>query len=144
MTLDEEGAYAQADEIQKKIDAGELTGPLAGVPVAIKDNMCIEGQLTTCSSKILSGFQPTYTAQAVENLKNAGAVILGKTNMDEFAMGSTTETSYYGQRKTLIIQHMFREVLLVDPVRQWLRANVIMHLVLILVDRSVSQVLFVE
>lgn len=74
VTLDEEGAYAQADEIQKKIDAGELTGPLAGVPVAIKDNMCIEGQLTTCSSKILSGFKPTYTAQAVENLKNAGAV----------------------------------------------------------------------
>ena len=99
VTLDEEGAYAQADEIQKKIDAGELTGPLAGVPVAIKDNMCIEGQLTTCSSKILSGFQPTYTAQAVENLKNAGAVILGKTNMDEFAMGSTTETSYYGPTK---------------------------------------------
>ena len=99
VTLDEEGAYAQADEIQKKIDAGELTGPLAGVPVAIKDNMCIEGQLTTCSSKILSGFKPTYTAQAVENLKNAGAVILGKTNMDEFAMGSTTETSYYGPTK---------------------------------------------
>ena len=99
VTLDEEGAYAQADEIQKKIDAGELTGPLAGVPVAIKDNMCIEGQLTTCSSKILSGFKPTYTAQAVENLKNAGAVILGKTNMDEFAMGSTTETSYYGVTK---------------------------------------------
>ena len=99
VTLDEEGAYAQADEIQKKIDAGELTGPLAGVPVAIKDNMCIEGQLTTCSSKILSGFQPTYTAQAVENLKNAGAVILGKTNMDEFAMGSTTETSAYGVTK---------------------------------------------
>ena len=99
VTLDEEGAYAQADEIQKKIDAGELTGPLAGVPVAIKDNMCIEGQLTTCSSKILSGFKPTYTAQAVENLKNAGAVILGKTNMDEFAMGSTTETSAYGETK---------------------------------------------
>ena len=144
VTLDEEGAYAQADEIQKKIDAGELTGPLAGVPVAIKDNMCIEGQLTTCSSKILSGFKPTYTAQAVENLKNAGAVILGKTNMDEFAMGSTTETSYMDQRKTLIIQLMFREVLPVDPVRQWLRANVIMHLVLIPVDRSVSQVPFAE
>ncbi len=99
VTLDEEGAYAQAEEIQKKIDAGELTGPLAGVPVAIKDNMCIKGQLTTCSSRILSGFKPTYTAQAVENLQKAGAVILGKTNMDEFAMGSTTETSYYGPTK---------------------------------------------
>ena len=96
VTIDEEGAYAQAEEIQKKIDAGELTGPLAGVPVAIKDNMCIEGQLTTCSSKILSNFKPTYTAEAVENLRKAGAVIIGKTNMDEFAMGSTTETSYYG------------------------------------------------
>lgn len=96
VTLDEEGAYAQAEEVQKKIDAGELTGPLAGVPMAVKDNMCIEGQLTTCSSKILSEFRPTYTAQAVENLQKAGVVILGKTNMDEFAMGSTTETSYYG------------------------------------------------
>ena len=96
VTLDEEGAYAQADEIQKKIDAGELTGPLAGVPVAIKDNMCIEGQLTTCSSKILYNFVPTYTSEAVKNLEAAGAVIIGKTNMDEFAMGSTTETSAYG------------------------------------------------
>ena len=96
VTLDEEGAYAQAEEIQKKIDAGELTGPLAGVPVAVKDNMCIKGQLTTCSSKILSNFKPTYTAEAVGNLRKAGMVILGKTNMDEFAMGSTTETSWYG------------------------------------------------
>lgn len=96
VTIDEEGAYAQAEEIQKKIDMGELTGTLAGVPVAVKDNMCIEGQLTTCSSKILSNFKPTYTAEAVENLRKAGAVIIGKTNMDEFAMGSTTETSAYG------------------------------------------------
>ena len=99
VTIDEEGAYAQAEEIQKKIDVGELTGPLAGVPVAVKDNMCIEGQLTTCSSKILFNFKPTYTAEAVENLRKAGAVIIGKTNMDEFAMGSTTETSYYGVTK---------------------------------------------
>ncbi len=99
VTLDESGALAQAEEIQKKIDAGELTGPLAGVPVAIKDNMCIKGQLTTCSSKILSNFKPAYTAEAVENLKKAGAVIIGKTNMDEFAMGSTTETSWYGPTK---------------------------------------------
>lgn len=96
VTLDEEGALMQAEAVQRKIEAGELRGPLAGVPVAIKDNMCIKGQLTTCSSKILYNFKPTYTAEAVENLRNAGAVILGKTNMDEFAMGSTTETSYFG------------------------------------------------
>ena len=96
VTVDEEGALKQAEEVQKKIDAGELTGPLAGVPVAIKDNMCTRGLLTTCSFKILENFVPTYTAEAVLNLEKAGAVILGKTNMDEFAMGSTTETSYYG------------------------------------------------
>ena len=73
-----------------------MTGPLAGVPFAIKDNMCTEGTLTTCSSKILENFIPTFSAEAVLNLEKAGAVILGKTNMDEFAMGSTTETSYYG------------------------------------------------
>ncbi len=99
VTLDEDGAKRQAKEIQKQIDNGVVTGPLAGVPVAVKDNICIEGQLTTCSSKILSGFKPIYTAEAVLNLNNAGAVIIGKTNMDEFAMGSTTETSYYGSTK---------------------------------------------
>ena len=96
VTLDEEGALAQAEKMQRKIDQGEAAGPLTGVPAAIKDNMCIKGQLTTCSSKILSNFRPTFTAEAVENLQRAGAVILGKTNMDEFAMGSTTETSWYG------------------------------------------------
>jgi len=97
--LDEADVLAQADAVQKKIDEGELNGPLAGVPVAVKDNMCMKGVLTTCSSKILSNFIPTYTAEAVLNLQKAGAVILGKTNMDEFAMGSTTETSYYGATK---------------------------------------------
>ena len=96
VTVDEEAALAEAAKVQKKIEAGELTGPLAGVPVAVKDNMCTEGVLTTCSSKILSNFKPTYTAEAVKNLEKAGAVIIGKTNMDEFAMGSTTETSAYG------------------------------------------------
>lgn len=96
---DREGVMKQAEEIQKKIDNGELTGPLAGVPVAIKDNMCLNGMLTTCSSKILSNFVPTYTSEAVEKLIEAGMVIVGKTNMDEFAMGSTTETSYYGETK---------------------------------------------
>lgn len=96
VTVDREGALQRADEVQKKIDDGTLTGPLAGVPVAIKDNMCTKGMLTTCSSKILENFVPTFTADAVIRLEEAGAVILGKTNMDEFAMGSTTETSAYG------------------------------------------------
>ena len=96
VTIDREGALAQAEEVQHRIDAGELTGPLSGVPVAIKDNMCTEGMLTTCSSKILGNFVPTFSSEAVLNLQKAGAVILGKTNMDEFAMGSTTETSAYG------------------------------------------------
>lgn len=96
VTVERGKALQQAAEVQKKIEAGELTGPLAGVPFAIKDNMCTEGTLTTCSSKILENFVPTFSAEAVRNLEKAGAVILGKTNMDEFAMGSTTETSYYG------------------------------------------------
>ena len=99
VTVDKEGALRKAEEVQKKIDAGELTGPLAGVPVAIKDNMCTEGLLTTCSSKILGNFVPTFSSEAVLNLQKAGAVIMGKTNMDEFAMGSTTETSAFGETK---------------------------------------------
>lgn len=97
--LDKEQVFEKAQEIQKAIDEGRLTGPLAGVPVAIKDNMCTKGILTTCSSKILENFYPTYTAEAVLNLEKAGAVIIGKANMDEFAMGSTTETSAYGETK---------------------------------------------
>ena len=96
VTIDKEGALKRAGEVQKLIDDGTLLGPLAGVPVAIKDNMCTKGTRTTCSSKILENFVPTFTSEAVLNLEKAGAVIIGKTNMDEFAMGSTTETSYYG------------------------------------------------
>ena len=96
VTIDKEGALKRAGEVQKLIDDGTLQSPLAGVPVAIKDNMCTKGTRTTCSSKILENFVPTFTSEAVLNLEKAGAVIIGKTNMDEFAMGSTTETSYYG------------------------------------------------
>lgn len=99
VTFDKEKALAAAKKADEDIKAGKLTGPLAGVPFAIKDNMCTEGMLTTCSSKILGNFVPTYTADAVVRLENAGAVIIGKTNMDEFAMGSTTETSAFGATK---------------------------------------------
>ena len=99
VTVDREGALRRAETVQKKIEAGELTGPLAGVPVAIKDNLCTEGLLTTCASKILENFVPAFSAEAVINLEKAGAVLIGKTNMDEFAMGSTTETSAYGVTK---------------------------------------------
>ncbi|MGE4214952.1 MAG: Asp-tRNA(Asn)/Glu-tRNA(Gln) amidotransferase subunit GatA [Anaerotignaceae bacterium] len=96
VTVCGEKALAQAEKIQKGIDDGTLTSPLAGVPMAVKDNMCTEGVLTTCASKILTGFKPTYSSTAVRKLEEAGAVILGKLNMDEFAMGSTTETSVHG------------------------------------------------
>ncbi len=99
VTIDKEAALEAAKKAQEKIDAGELTGPLAGVPVAIKDNMCTKGMKTTCSSKILGNFIPQFSSEAVIKLEEAGAVIIGKTNMDEFAMGSTTETSAFGATK---------------------------------------------
>ncbi|MHA9742242.1 Asp-tRNA(Asn)/Glu-tRNA(Gln) amidotransferase subunit GatA [Robinsoniella peoriensis] len=96
VSVDREGALHRADEVQKEIDAGRLKGPLAGVPAAIKDNICTKGIPTTCSSKMLEKFVPGYSAQAISNLEEAGVIVLGKTNMDEFAMGSTTETSAFG------------------------------------------------
>ena len=93
---EEDEILADAARVQKQIEEGTVSGPLAGVPAALKDNLCTEGILTTCSSRMLADFKPAYTAEAVKNLQQAGVVVMGKTNMDEFAMGSTTETSAFG------------------------------------------------
>jgi aspartyl-tRNA(Asn)/glutamyl-tRNA(Gln) amidotransferase subunit A len=98
------GAYTQTlhDEALARaaaVDAGDVTGPLAGVPVAVKDNMCTDFARTTCGSKILENFHAPYNATAIRKLLDAGAVVIAKANMDEFAMGSSTENSAAGITK---------------------------------------------
>jgi len=94
--VDEAGARAAAERVDERVARGEDAGPLAGVPVALKDNLCQRGVPTTASSRILAGWRPPYTATVVERLVAAGAVPVGKTNLDEFAMGSSTENSAFG------------------------------------------------
>ena len=102
ITIDKGAIYKRVEEVQEGIASGKYKGKLVGVPIAVKDNICTKGIRTTCASKMLENFVPTYDAFVVEKLNEAGLVIIGKTNMDEFAFGTTTEASAFGATKNPI------------------------------------------
>lgn len=114
-----ETALRAAAEADRKIAAGETAGPLAGIPMTLKDNISTRGIETTCCSKILQGYVPIYDAAVWDILQKQGAVLLGKTNMDEFAMGSTCESSCFGGIKTRTTRNAFRAEAAAGPRRRW-------------------------
>ena len=144
VSLQKEAALKRAEEVQKLIDDGTLTGPLAGVPVAIKDNMCTEGVTTTCSSKILSNFVPTFSAEAVLNLEKAGAVVIGRLIWMNLRWEARLRLLIMERQRIRGIWSMYRVDLPVAPVRQLRLWKYHMLLDLTPADRSVSQVLTAE
>ena len=128
--LDREAVLKRAQEVQKLIEEGKLNGPLAGVPAAIKDNMCTRGVRTTCSSRILEDFVPPYTAEAVENLEKAGVVIIERPIWMNLPWEALRRPHISAQRKIHGTRLMCREVLPAVPQRRWQRRNVFLRWVL--------------